>query len=279
MVSTPTSRAVSALPPKLTQPLVSPAASRVRARQWYCAPFTRPVTVTTPWTAAPVDATAGPATRPVPLNAVPTGLISTSGVSVSTGLASTIVNLRTTLVWFVQAPGASVVAPSLLNCASATGRSGAVFAAAPTPFTPSEGLSPPVNVTSLTTAPAAVGLKRTVTVCVWPAVSEYAPPDTMLNGVAVLASPVRVPVPVFLTTKVRSADEPTVTVPKSCVAGVTSIAGCGAWPAVQSNEVPSASAGVWKLNMVPTSGDTWTPTVAVAPWSRSVHSPPKTVSR
>ena len=47
-VSMPTSRALSAVPPKLTQPLVWPAASRVRARQWYWEPFVSPVTDTTP---------------------------------------------------------------------------------------------------------------------------------------------------------------------------------------------------------------------------------------
>ena len=126
-----------------------------------------------------------------------------------------------------------------------------------------------MNVTSPTKVSADVGLKRTVTVCVCPAASEYVPPDTMLNGAAVLAAPVSVPVPTFWTAKVTSADAPTVTVPKSREAGVTAITGCGAWPSVHSSEVPSASAAVWKLNMVATSGDTWTPTVAVAPPSRS----------
>src|SRR5262247_287808 len=46
-VSTPMSRALSALPLKLTQALVWPAASRVRARQWYWEPVVRPVTDTT----------------------------------------------------------------------------------------------------------------------------------------------------------------------------------------------------------------------------------------
>ena len=49
----------------------------------------------------------------------------------------------------------------------------------------------------------------------------------MLNGAAVVAWPVSVPVPVFWTTKVASAEPPTVTVPKSREAGVTPIAGCG----------------------------------------------------
>ena len=88
-----------------------------------------------------------------------------------------------------------------------------------------------------------------------------------------------VPVPAFVTTTVLSAAESTATVPNSCEAGVTPIAGCGAWPSVHNSEVPSASAAVWKLNMVAASGETWMPTVAVAPPSRSGQSPPNVVSR
>jgi hypothetical protein len=151
--------------------------------------------------------------------------------------------------------------------------------ATPTPRTDREGLSPPVNVTSPTKVSADVGLKRTVTVCVCPAASEYVPPDTMLNGAAVLGRARQRPVPTFWTAKVLSADAPTVTVPKSRESGVTAITGSGAWPSVHSSDMPSASEAVWKLNMVATSGDTWTPTVAVAPPSRSGQLPPKIVSR
>ena len=38
----------------------------------------------------------------------------------------------------------------------------------------------------------------------------------MLNGATAVAWPVSVPVPMFLTTNVWSADESTATVPKSC---------------------------------------------------------------
>src|SRR4030095_10741762 len=110
--------------------------------------------------------------------------------------------------------------------------------ATPTPRTDREGLSPPVNVTAPTRVSADVGLKRTVTVCVCPAASKYAPPDTMLNGAAVLAAPVSVPVPTFWTAKVRSADAPTVTVPKSRESGVTAITGRGAWPSVHCSDMP-----------------------------------------
>src|SRR5262249_52975723 len=154
------------------------------------------------------------------------------------GAASVIVNFRTRLVWFVHAPAASTV-PSVLSWVSADGGSGGRSAAVPTPRTERGGLSPPVNVTSPRKVSADVGLKRTVTVCVCPAASEYAPPEAMLNGGAVLTAPASVPVPTFWTAKVRSADAPTATEPKSREAGVTAIAGCGAWPTVHKSEVPS----------------------------------------
>ena len=46
-----------------------------------------------------------------------------------------------------------------------------------------------------------------------------------MNGVAALALPDRVPLPVFCTTKGRSSVEPTATDPYACEAGVTEIAG------------------------------------------------------
>src|SRR5262245_2811409 len=103
----------------------------------------------------------------------------------------------------------------------------------------------------------------------------------MLNGAAVEAWPVNVPVPLFLTTNVASACEPTPTVPKSAEAGVTASTGCGAGPpgpTVHSSDVPSVSTGVLKPYWVATSGPTWIPTVADAPPSRSGHSPPTVVS-
>jgi hypothetical protein len=98
IVSTATSTPVSALPPKLTQALAWPEASFTLARQWYFAAFASPLTVTLPWTGAPVDATALPARKALPSNAVATGLISTSGTSESVWLASVIVKRRTTVV-------------------------------------------------------------------------------------------------------------------------------------------------------------------------------------
>ena len=127
-VSTATSRLVSALPPKLAQPLTWPLASLTRARQWYDRPLDSPVTVTLPWTGAPVDATGLPARRPLPLKAVVAGLISTSGTSESVGLASVIVKRRTTVVWFVHAPTGRAVVPSDLNCPKPVGRPGATGA-------------------------------------------------------------------------------------------------------------------------------------------------------
>src|SRR5580765_5749232 len=129
VVSTATSRLVSALPPKLAQPLIWPAASLTRARQWYDTPLDSAVTVTLPWTGAPVDATGLPARRPLPLKAVVTGLISTSGTSESVRLASVIVKRRTTVVWLVHAPTGRSVVPSTLNCPRPVGRPGATAGA------------------------------------------------------------------------------------------------------------------------------------------------------
>ena len=57
------------------------------------------------------------------------------------------------------------------------------------------------------------------------------------------ALPVRVPPPVFLTVKVRSAELPTGTFPKPCEAGVTVIAGF-AEGRVHRSAAPSASVAV-----------------------------------
>ena len=151
--------------------------------------------------------------------------------------------------------------------------------AMPTPVTVLDAPPPPVKLTVPGNVCAAVGLKRTVTVWVCPAVRLYAPPATMLYGAAVVACPVRVPVPVFSTTKDASAEPPTETFPKSRVVGVTPIAGCGAWPSVHSSDVPSARLAVLKLHCVATCGPIWMPTVASAPPSASGHCPPNVVSR
>ncbi len=49
----------------------------------------------------------------------------------------------------------------------------------------------------------------------------------MLKGAEVEALPLRVPPPVFVTVKVRSAELPTATLPKSSELGVTEMAGTG----------------------------------------------------
>ena len=70
--------------------------------------------------------------------------------------------------------------------------------------------------------PAAVGLKRATAVWLAPAPRLNEPPEMTLKGAALDAVPVRVPPPVLVTVKERSADPPTVTVPKSTlVEGVT----------------------------------------------------------
>lgn len=68
---------------------------------------------------------------------------------------------------------------------------------------------------------AEVGLKRTVTVWLWPAPRLKEPPETTLKGALVVALPVSVPPPVLLTVKVRSALPPTGTLPKFWELGET----------------------------------------------------------
>ena len=90
--------------------------------------------------------------------------------------------------------------------------------------------SPPLEVkfTFAVNTPGAVGLNRTTTVWVELGPRLKEPPETMLNGGVVEALPVRIRPPMFWTTKLLSAEFPTVTVPKSCEAGVTDRTG-GSW--------------------------------------------------
>src|SRR2546426_414359 len=90
------------------------------------------------------------------------------------------------------------------------------------PVTASE-TSPPLEVklTFAAKTPGAVGLNRTTTAWLTPWTRLKEPPETMLKGGVVEALPVRIPPPVFWTTKVLSTEFPTFTVPKSCEPGVT----------------------------------------------------------
>jgi hypothetical protein len=73
---------------------------------------------------------------------------------------------------------------------------------------------PPVKLTLPSNMLPEVGVKRTVTVWLCPALRLYDPPEKMLYGALVLALPVSVPPPVFCTVKLLSAELPTTTVPK-----------------------------------------------------------------
>src|SRR2546428_8875989 len=76
--------------------------------------------------------------------------------------------------------------------------------------------------------PATVGLNRTTTVWLVPAVRPNEPPETTPNGAAMDAVPVSVPPPEFVTVNERSTDPPTVTTPKSTVVwGATDKVGPG----------------------------------------------------
>jgi hypothetical protein len=66
---------------------------------------------------------------------------------------------------------------------------------------------------------AVVGLKRTVTGWLCPAVKLKGLPATTLKGALALAVPVRVPPPVFWTVKSLSLELPTLTLPKSSEPG------------------------------------------------------------
>ncbi len=100
---------------------------------------------------------------------------------------------------------------------------------APTPVTATETAPPlEVKLTFAAKAPGAVGRNRTTTFWVefGPRLKE--PPETMLNGGFVVTLPVRIPPPVFCTTRVLSAELPTVTLPKSSEPGFTDRTG-GSW--------------------------------------------------
>jgi len=97
------------------------------------------------------------------------------------------------------------------------------FAVTPVPLTVLLAPPPPVKVTLPVEVTADVGRKRTVTVWLCPLLRLYEPPERMLKGALVLALPVRVPSPMFLTVKVLSSVCPTMTFPKSRELGVTSI--------------------------------------------------------
>lgn len=73
-----------------------------------------------------------------------------------------------------------------------------------------------------------MGLKRTVIVALCPEPRLYELLPTMLNPDAVVeADPESVPVPMFMTVKVRVLVWPIVTSPKACEEGVTEITGVG----------------------------------------------------
>jgi hypothetical protein len=107
----------------------------------------------------------------------------------------------------------------------------------PVPVTALETLPPSeLKLTFPTKIPADGGLKRTITTWLAPAPRLKAPPETMLNGAEVDASPVRFPPPVFWMVKALSAELPTLTVPKSCELGVTERMGFDALPKAVSTE-------------------------------------------
>jgi hypothetical protein len=92
----------------------------------------------------------------------------------------------------------------------------------PVPVTVANALPPlELKLTVPLKVPIEVGLKRTVTVWLWPAPRLKEPPEAMLKGALVLALPIRVPPPVLLTVKVPSVELPTGTLPKFREVGVT----------------------------------------------------------
>jgi hypothetical protein len=78
-----------------------------------------------------------------------------------------------------------------------------------------------VKVTLPLKPPAAVGLNRTTTVWLVPPARLNDAPETTLNGANVVAVPVSVPPPAFVTTSELFADAPTLTGPKLTVVGAT----------------------------------------------------------
>src|SRR3990170_96464 len=150
----------------------------------------------------------------------------------------------------------------------------------PVPVTTRETVPPlEVKLTFPVTLTGAVGVKRTTTVWLVPAPRLKDPPggEKMPNEVEAEAFPVRVPPPMFWTVKLRSAELPRVTLPKSCEAGVTLIAG-GGTTRVHRSAVPSFTLGKLMLDWLPEFDATWTPTVADPPRSADAHAPPKAVS-
>src|SRR5205823_10679750 len=89
------------------------------------------------------------------------------------------------------------------------------------------------------------GLKRTTTSWLVPAAMLKVLPEKTEKGEEVKALPVSVSVPVFWTVKVRSAQPPTGTLPKSREAGLTVIAGFE--DGVHRSAVPLPSVAVLKL--------------------------------
>src|SRR5438876_3619833 len=97
---------------------------------------------------------------------------------------------------------------------------------APVPLTTGETLPPlDVKLTFPVKLPVAVGAKRTTMVWLVPAPRLKGVPETTEEGADVEALPVRALPPVSWTVKVRSAELPTDTLPKSCEAGVTLMSG------------------------------------------------------
>jgi hypothetical protein len=95
---------------------------------------------------------------------------------------------------------------------------------APLPVTIAEMTSPfAVKLTFVVTVAVVVGLNRTVTVWLAPAPTRLnGLPETMLKGAATEAVPDTVPPLLFCTTKVRSTELPSATLPKLVVpVGVT----------------------------------------------------------
>jgi hypothetical protein len=120
--------------------------------------------------------------------------------------------LVTVKLWSADSP--TVTVPKSVGPAGLTARAGGSSGSSPVPVTVRE--AEPASLAKETVWLydwAAVGLRRTATVWLWPAVKLNEPPETMLKGLVVLTVPVRVPPPVLVTVKLRSAELPTVTVP------------------------------------------------------------------
>ena len=101
------------------------------------------------------------------------------------------------------------VAVTLPPAPTLDGVAESVAAGTPTPTTGGLAPFPPVNVRLLATLPVDVGRKRTATFWLCPADRLYDSPVTILKGALVVAVPTSTPPPLFLTTKLRSAEFPT----------------------------------------------------------------------